>query len=176
MQRRIYSILILIFFASALSIKAVDQETVQKSNDDEKNKNAPAAFKYKLSYFIPKRPSPNPDPNIDSMLKKMNTVDLNILNIDPSRIIQELEYEIYTTDKQSGVEVDHIRRIDQTKIKPGETKKRRSLSWKPDSIAQKCNPPTQCRIKLRIVRIKFDDGSEWQGQIEAQKSEKVSGK
>jgi hypothetical protein len=175
MGKRVYGIL-LICFALALSIKAEAQETAQKPGNDEKSKNAPAAFKYKLNYFIPKRPSPNLDPNLDSMLKKMNTIDLNILNLDPSRTIQELEYEIYTTDKESNVEVDHIRRVDRTKIKPGEEKKRRSLSWKPDSIAQNCNPPTKCTIRLRIVRIKFDDGSQWQGQLEAEKSEKASGK
>lgn len=168
MRRRIYWILILIGFAFALAIKTRAQETSQKSADDG-TKKAPVTFKCRLNYFIPKEPSQA----LPQVLKDMNTIDLNIRNNDTSRMIQELEYEIYTTDKQSGVEVDHIRRIDRIKIKPGEVKARRSLSWKPDSIAKKCEPPTKCRVNLRIVRIKFDVGPEWQGQSEAEKDEKT---
>ncbi|HEY7545365.1 MAG TPA: hypothetical protein VID27_10805, partial [Blastocatellia bacterium] len=146
-------------------------------NEEDKSKKAPAAFKYRINTIYIKRSSPGPNrypPDLDLMMRNMNKIDLNILNTDPSRIIRELEYEIYTTDKQSGVEVGRVRRVDRTKIKPGEEKKRRSLSWNPDSILKNCNPLTKCTIDLRIVRVKFDDGSEWQGQIEAEKSEKAS--
>lgn len=130
----------------------------------------PVAFKARLNYFIPLQPLPR---RIEEMneLKDMNTIDVNIRN-DDSRSIRELEYEIYTVDKQSGAEVDHVRRIDKTRIKPGEVKARRSLSWKPDSLAKTCDPLSMCRIKIRVVRIQFEDGSEWKGKIEEEKDEK----
>ncbi len=163
MRRYIYGASILICFVFVLSIKTGAQETVQKPNNDEKSKKAPVAFKYLLNYIPPLRSSPVIDP-----MKVRGIVDLNIVNNDLSRIIQELEYEIYATDNQTGSEIDHIRVIDRTRIKPGELKKRRSLYWKPTSIVKICDPPTKCTLRLRILRIKFDDGSAWQGQIEAE--------
>lgn len=166
MKRYTYWIIILISCTSTFAAKTAPREALQKPAGDNTRK-APVTFKCRLNYFIPKEPSQT----LPQVLKDMNTIDLNIRNEDHSRIIQELEYEIYTTDKQSGIEVDQIRRVDRAKIKAGEVKERRSLSWKPDSIAKKCDPPTKCRINLRIVRIKYDDGSEWQGQVEAEKDE-----
>ena len=169
MRRYSYRLAIWGSLLAACAVTGWAQETAQKTADDAKATNAPVTFRCRLNYFILQ----NPPSALPNELKDRNTLDLNLRNNDPSRTIQELEYQIYTKDKQSGVEVDHIRRIDETRIKPGQVKERCALSWNPDSIVKACNPPSKCTIKLRIVRIKYDDGSEWQGQIEAEKNEKA---
>ena len=152
----------------ALSPEPLSRAQQQEPKDavDEKGTKASVAFNYKLSYFIPQQPSPSA---VEPIVRSMNFIDLNIRNDDSARTILVLEYEIYTTDKQSGIEVDHIQVVDRATIKPGEIKKRRSIPWKPDSIPKKCDPPTKYRINLRIVRIKYDSGTDFTGKVEAEK-------
>lgn len=151
-----------------LAITIGVQGAIPKAIRGQQNGKAPLAFKSRLSYFIPVDPRA---PTIQA-LKELNTIESSIRNDDPSRTIREMEYEIYTVDKQSDAEVDHIRRVDKVKIKAGEVKQRHTLSWNPESLAKTCDPLSKCRIKIRVVRIEFDDGSEWKGQIEEEKDEK----
>jgi hypothetical protein len=157
-----------ILISLVLGITTGVQGGLPKAIRGQQNGKAPLAFKARLNYFIPV----DPLPRTIQVLNETNTIDSNIRNDDPSRTIRELEYEIYTVDRQSGAEVDHIRRVDKIKIKAGEVRKRRTLSWNPDSLAKTCDPLSKCRIKIRVVRIEFDDGSEWKGQIEEEKDEK----
>lgn len=160
MQIHTAAILIAITWLSAPFVQAQDAQ----GPASQQGNNAPVAFKFGVSYILRTSSYVSKD-----FARSRNVIDLNIRNDDPARTVIELEYEVYATDKKGDAEIAQVRLVDRVKIKPGKTTNRWSVPWKPDSILEKCSPPFDCRINLRIVRVKFDSGDDFTGQVEAQK-------